>query len=330
MAHSFEPILDWSPYFDSKRTVVVPGDNSQDQDSAINFTVYEVHGSKDAPLFIMHHGAGHGALSFGQLTKELKKLLGKNNVNILAYDCRGHGATTSGKSVKKFDSRQETLAKDMGNLVETIYPNKQGLPEKVILVGHSMGGIATVEAAYRPTVPNVAGVVLLDVSQNNSRIPSSAVIAGVSRRPLSFNSLEEAIEFGHKSGDVLNIESLRLSYPPLLQHSPTPDAPSRHVWVTDLLEIVQSWNGWFTNMTSNFLAPKIPKLLVLAGTDGLLDDELRAAIKDGQLNFLLMPNASHGVQEDEPKLLAIEIVAMLKSGLREMREVCTCTPENIH
>ncbi|KAG0348502.1 Protein phosphatase methylesterase 1 [Podila humilis] len=323
MATSYEPILDWSPYFDSKRTVVVPGENTEDHDSTISFVVFESHGLKGAPLFILHHGAGHAALSMACLARELKKLLG-DNVNLLAYDCRGHGDTTVGKNVKALDCHPSTLAKDMGDLLEAMYPIKQELPCKVFLIGHSMGGTASIEAAYLQTVPHLAGIVILDCAQKNSTIPIEIILKAVNRRPSSFENLQEAVEFGYQSGDSKNLDSIRVSYPYMVKPAPftTPETSSRQVFKTDMAEIIRLfWDVWFIDMTTKFLAPPaaIPKMLVLAGNDRMLDAQHKAALAEKKFTLLVMPNSGHSVQEDEPQLLAREIVAFWKKyALREV------------
>ncbi|KAF9385119.1 hypothetical protein CPB97_005126 [Podila verticillata] len=311
----YAPILDWSPYFDTKRGVVVGGTSAQD-DSAIVFNVYEAHGRKDAPLFVMIHGAAHASLSFALLSKELKSHLG-DDINILAYDSRGHGDTKTGKNAKPLDCTPESLATDLSNLLEAIYPNKNGLPEKVVLCGHSMGGTTSIHAAYSQVVPNLAAMIILDVAQSMSAIPIEVIKKGVSMRPLSFDSLEAVVEFGVLSRDVRNLNSARISYPAMVTASPTPESPIRYVWKTDLREVINYFSDWFVNMTAKFLAPQVPKLLVLAEDDHLLDAELKAALQQEKFQLLVMPNSGHGVEEDEPELLAREVVAFWKKHGKE-------------
>ncbi|KAG0027760.1 Protein phosphatase methylesterase 1 [Podila clonocystis] len=312
----YEPILDWSLYFDTKRGVVVGGTSAQD-DSAIVFNIYESHGRKDAPLFVMIHGAAHTALSFALLSKELKSHLG-NDINILAYDARGHGDTTTGKNVKSLDCTPASLATDLSNLLEAMYPYKMDLPEKVVLCGHSMGGTTTIHAAFSQVVPNLAAMCIFDVAQGMFNIPLEMVKKGVSMRPPSFNSLQEAVEFGVLSRDVRNINSARVSYPAMVTASPTPESPTRYVWRTDLSEVINYWNDWFVDMTAKFLKPPVPKLLVLAEDDRHVDAELKAGLEQGKFQLLVMPNSGHSVEEDEPELLARELVAFWKKHRKEL------------
>lgn len=84
--------LDWSAYFEEKRSVVVPAEN--ESEAEITFTVYETRGKPGAPAFVMHHGAGLCALSFALAAKEIRKICGKD-ASIMSYDVRGHGTNIS-------------------------------------------------------------------------------------------------------------------------------------------------------------------------------------------------------------------------------------------
>lgn len=99
--------------------------------------------------------------------------------------------------------------------------------------------------------------------------------------------------------------------------SPTPESPNRYVWRTDLREVIEYWNDWFVNMSTKFLAPQVPKLLALAEDDHLLDAELKTALQQEKFQLLVMPNSGHSVEEDEPELLAREVVAFWKKHGKE-------------
>lgn len=79
------------------------------------------------------------------------------------------GDTKTGKNAKPLDCTPESLATDLSNLLEAIYPNKNGLPEKVVLCGHSMGGTTSIHAAYSQVVPNLAAMIILDVAQSKKK-----------------------------------------------------------------------------------------------------------------------------------------------------------------
>ena len=76
----FQP-TEWSLYFD--RRYDVPG-----LEAGETFRVYE-KGSGDPVVFLLH-GGGHSALSFALFASEV---VAKVCCRVVAYDCRGHGAT---------------------------------------------------------------------------------------------------------------------------------------------------------------------------------------------------------------------------------------------
>ncbi|KAF9147935.1 hypothetical protein BGX21_006475, partial [Mortierella sp. AD011] len=156
----FSP-LDWSAFFETKRQVSIPIELDP---SNITFSVYEVNREKtDLPVIVLHHGAGHCALSFAATARELRTLVG-DRARILSYDVRGHGETTS---TDQLNLDIDRLAKDLQNVLLTLYTPTSSvatMPE-LFLVGHSMGGAIVTEVATRELVPNISGVAVLDITQ---------------------------------------------------------------------------------------------------------------------------------------------------------------------
>ncbi|RUO96133.1 hypothetical protein BC936DRAFT_142566 [Jimgerdemannia flammicorona] len=79
----------WDQCFDSCTDVAVPGLNLH------TFRVYQIEPAErpatgHAPLFILHHGAGHSGLSFGLTARQIKRIT-FGRAAVLTYDCRGHG-----------------------------------------------------------------------------------------------------------------------------------------------------------------------------------------------------------------------------------------------
>ncbi|KAG0212363.1 Protein with carboxyl methyl esterase activity [Mortierella sp. GBA30] len=285
--------LGWEQYFDSKSFITVPPDGESEQE--ITFNVYESRGKQGTPLFVMHHGAGLCALSFALTAKELRKICGKD-ASILSYDVRGHGETVSGD---ENNLSLDRLARDLKNVIHALYG--EHLPE-IVLVGHSMGGAVVSEAASRGMIPNLIGVAALDIVEGKT----SSII---------------------KSGTVRNLESARVSCPPLVVPSKdsSPENPW-YIWRTDLAASEQYWKGWFTGLTKNFLSCKAGKLLVLAGTDRL-DKDMTIAQMQGKFQLMVFPNSGHAVQEDEPERMARELVAFWK---RNERLVLPPRPVHLH
>lgn len=80
--------LEWSSYFEEKQFFTVSGEVESEGD--ITFNVYQTKGKPGAPLFVMHHGAGSGALGFALAAKEIRSIAGMD-ASILCFDARGHG-----------------------------------------------------------------------------------------------------------------------------------------------------------------------------------------------------------------------------------------------
>lgn len=55
--------------------------------------------------------------------------------------------------------------------------------------------------------------------------------------------------------------------------------------------------GWFTGLSNLFLSVKVPKLLLLAGTDRL-DKDLTIAQMQGKFQLVVLPAVGHVIQED--------------------------------
>ncbi|KAG0341729.1 Protein with carboxyl methyl esterase activity [Podila humilis] len=305
--------LEWSNYFEEKSFVTVPCKNGKEQESngnIITFAVYQIRGRPGAPVFVMHHGAGSGALGFALSSKEIRNIVGMD-ASILCFDARGHGETTSSDD---HNLSLDRLAKDLASVVHAVYG--EHLPD-IVLVGHSMGGAVVCEAASRGMIPNLIGVAILDIVEGIAIETLSHLHGWLERRPNNFRSIDRVIQWGVKSGTVRNTESARVSFPPLVQptnESRTGQNPE-YVWRTDLAASEQYWKEWFTGLTQKFLSSRTAKLLILAGTDRL-DKDMTIAQMQGKFQLLVFPNSGHAVQEDEPGRMARELVAFWKRNER--------------
>ncbi|KAF9578426.1 hypothetical protein BGW38_005769, partial [Lunasporangiospora selenospora] len=273
--------VEWNEYFDQKRQILVAcGSDGQDtsdstkDDSEATFTVYEMCGKPGAPLFVFHHGAGLNGLSFALAAKEIKKLAG-DEVSVLSYDARGHGETTS---TDELNLSLDRLAKDLRNVILAVIGEQT--PE-ILLVGHSMGGAVISEAASRGMIPHLVGVAVLDIVEGVAIETLANMDGWLKRRPTLFRSLDQVIQWGVRSGTVRNLESARVSCPPLVTPAKESNTDSPiYVWRTDLAASEQYWKGWFTGLTQKFLSAKAGRLLILAGTDRL-DTEMTIAQMQG-------------------------------------------------
>jgi hypothetical protein len=85
------------------------------------------------------------------------------------------------------------------------------------------------------------------------------------------------VQYGVKSGQVKDVESARVSMPdqvvPKVEEA---TGITKYVWRTDLMVTKPYWEGWFKGLTQCFLNIRVPKQLLLAGSDRM-DKELTIA-----------------------------------------------------
>ncbi|KAI8088703.1 Alpha/Beta hydrolase protein [Halteromyces radiatus] len=282
----------WDLYFDRMTHVQINSDT---------FCVYFLDArleqtDKPLPVFLMHHGAGAGALSFALVAKRIHELLNGQCV-VMAMDCRGHGDTISSGELSFNVNR---LSDDMVNVVSKLYPNPD--PYQFILVGHSMGGSVVVDIAYRQRLSNVMGVVVMDVVEGSALEAIQLMDKFLSTRPTEFQSIEEAIQWSYKSKLVRNLQSAKVSIPPLVKLE-----NDKYRWRTDLHLTKPYWKEWFTDLSDKFLGSPVSKLLMLAGTDRL-DKTLTIAQMQGKFQLTVLMDSGHFLQEDSPDTTAATLM----------------------
>lgn len=312
--------------------VGLPTDDGDDED--------EVHRSSSArsaepsnpgTLFVFHHGAGFSALSYALTAAEITKMSG-GEVGVLAYDCRGHGRTRlNGIKTDPLDMSIDVLSSDLTTLLLTMFPKTEEMPS-LVLVGHSMGGSVVVSAAHALSAKGftrISGVAVLDVVEGTAIDALSVMRGVVLSHPSGFFSVEDAIRWHVDSKTIANLDSARISVPPLIEKnpnfSPTVPAPSANApeddepqevldeaasettdarqhayrWKADLLATEPYWRSWFEGLSSRFLSVKTARLLLLAGTDRL-DRELMIGQMQGKYQLEVIADVGHSLHEDAP------------------------------
>ncbi|KAJ1566078.1 Protein phosphatase methylesterase 1 [Nowakowskiella sp. JEL0078] len=283
--------LDWSLFFDERKSLSINiSANTQD-----TFTVYWKHVRKvsDAPpsaVFVLHHGAGHSALTWALTAKSISLFVSSmdESFDILCYDCRGHGcfSVLHRTSVTQDDSdlSLETLSDDLVKVVNEAYPT---LPNQIVLVGHSMGGAIVVDvASKRKLGRNVLGVVLVDIVEGAALDSLKHMRSLLNNRPNHFKSVESAIQWR---------QITRASVPHQLASVKNKAGEEDFVWRTNLLKSERFWEGWFTDLSSKFVASPAAKLLILAGTERL-DKPLTIGQMQGKFQMVVFPESGHVVQ----------------------------------
>ncbi|KAJ1674587.1 Protein phosphatase methylesterase 1, partial [Spiromyces aspiralis] len=102
--------LSWEDYFDEKIDC--------DVDANTRICAYVTGREAEGPVFILHHGAGHSALSFGVMTRRLSGMFGDKGCTVVAFDCRGHGDTKTGDD---YDLSIQRLSEDVVGVYRSLF-----------------------------------------------------------------------------------------------------------------------------------------------------------------------------------------------------------------
>ncbi|KAI4814331.1 hypothetical protein KUCAC02_003528 [Chaenocephalus aceratus] len=204
---------------------------------------------------------------------------------------------------------------DIGKVVEVLYGDN---PPPIMIIGHSMGGAIAVHTAAANHIPSLLGLCVIDVCGSMQNFLRS--------RPKTFKSLENAIEWSVKSGQIRNIESARVSMggqvkkceePP---SSPAVKKESIFTWRVELSKTEKYWEGWFRGLSALFLTCPMPKLLLLAGVDRL-DKDLTIGQMQGKFQMQVLPQCGHAVHEDAPEKVADALATfMVRHKFTEFKE----------
>ncbi|KAG6521771.1 hypothetical protein ZIOFF_018897 [Zingiber officinale] len=165
--------LQWPDYFDKEDDVRVPGSDNI-------FHVYMA--GSGGPVVFCLHGGGYSGLSFALSAGKIK-----DKSRVLAMDFRGHGKSVTDDDL---DLSIETLCDDVLAVLKTLYGDS---PPAVILVGHSMGGSVAVHVAAKKVLPNLCGLVVIDVVEGTAMASLVHMQKILSSRMQYFPSVEKAV-----------------------------------------------------------------------------------------------------------------------------------------
>ncbi|KAL0917669.1 hypothetical protein M5K25_012748 [Dendrobium thyrsiflorum] len=272
--------LDWFGYFDKEEDIVIEGSNNV-------FHIFEA--GSEGPVVFCLHGGGYSGLSFALSASKIKE-----KARLVAMDLRGHGKSSTENDL---DLSIETLCNDVVAVLKTIYGDSS---PAIILVGHSMGGSVAVHVAARKVIPNVHGLVVVDVVEGTAMASLIHMQKILSNRMQFFSSMEKAIEWSVRGGSLRNVESARISVPSTLKFD---ESKKCYTYRTPLQETESYWKGWYEGLSEKFLSCPMPKLLLLAGTDRL-DRALTIGQMQGKFQMLVVRHTGHAIQEDVPEEFA--------------------------
>uniref|UniRef100_H3D2M2 Protein phosphatase methylesterase 1 n=1 Tax=Tetraodon nigroviridis TaxID=99883 RepID=H3D2M2_TETNG len=341
----FSP-LPWSQYFETMEDVEVENEHGKD--------IFRIYCSgSHGPVLLLLHGGGHSALSWAVFTSVIYSRI---NCRVVAMDLRAHATP---KIKNPDDLSADTMAKDIGKVVEALYGES---PPPVMIIGHSMGGAIAVHTAVANHVPSLLGLCVIDVVEGTAMDALNSMQNFLRSRPRTFKSLENAIEWSVKSGQIRNIESARVSMGGQVkkcEESPSSPGMSNSIdegiieeedeegaeesnkkkmkeddqemkketlftWRVELSKTEKYWEGWFRGLSSLFLTCSVPKLLLLAGVDRL-DKDLTIGQMQGKFQMQVLPQCGHAVHEDAPEKVADALAAfMVRHKFTEFKEGYLC------
>uniref|UniRef100_A0A667WNG0 Protein phosphatase methylesterase 1 n=1 Tax=Myripristis murdjan TaxID=586833 RepID=A0A667WNG0_9TELE len=342
-------------YFQTMEDVEVENENGKDI-SLLAASVHHVSSKADTddygshgPVLLLLHGGGHSALSWAVFTAVICSRI---NCRVVAMDLRAHGDT---KVKNPEDLSADTMAKDIGKVVEALYGEN---PPPIMIIGHSMGGAIAVHTAAANHIPSLLGLCVIDVVEGTAMDALNSMQNFLRSRPKTFKSLENAIEWSVKSGQIRNIESARVSmggqvkkYEPISspgvsnsigegiieeeeEEEPEEESNNKRMkeddqeikkesvftWRVELSKTEKYWEGWFRGLSALFLTCPVPKLLLLAGVDRL-DKDLTIGQMQGKFQMQVLPQCGHAVHEDAPEKVADALATfMVRHKFTEFKE----------
>ncbi|XP_061726041.1 protein phosphatase methylesterase 1 [Cydia pomonella] len=157
------------------------------------------------PRLVTLHGGGYSGLSWALFTEEITNMI---HCQVISMDIRGHGET---QADNPDDLSADTLVKDVEQVLHKLFGEE--LPP-IVLVGHSMGGAVAVRAALLPSLePYVHGIAVIDVVEGTAMDALASMQSFLRGRPTHFRSIEHAVEWCVRSGQVRNVDSAKVSMP---------------------------------------------------------------------------------------------------------------------
>ncbi|XP_059051680.1 protein phosphatase methylesterase 1 [Achroia grisella] len=159
----------------------------------------------ERPRIITLHGGGYSGLSWALFTEEVTSMI---HCQVISMDIRGHGET---KAKNPDDLSIDTLVRDVEQVLQKLFGEDLPL---LILLGHSMGGAVAVRVAHLPSLqPCVQGLAVIDVVEGTAMEALTSMQSFLRGRPTHFKSIEHAVEWCVRSGQVRNVDSARVSMP---------------------------------------------------------------------------------------------------------------------
>lgn len=99
---------------------------------------------------------------------------------------------------------------DVGEILLKLYPETA---PPIMIIGHSMGGAIAVHIASLELVPSLIGIAVIDVVEGTAMEALASMQSFLRSRPQNFKSIQQAIEWCVRSGQIRNTDSAKVSMP---------------------------------------------------------------------------------------------------------------------
>jgi len=254
------------------------------------------------PILFCLHGAGHSALSFSLLASL------SNNYRVISYDFRAHGLNIS---QPEEDLSMATLVSDTEKVLLKI--NELFPKENIIVLGHSLGGAVAVKTCVnifktefnQDLYKKIQGLIVIDVIEGSALEALPYMKSVIENKQKEFNNINDAISY-MASTQIRNLESCRISIPPLLKQVKNAKGKKVFTWKTDLFKTEKFWEDWYKDLSKQFLGIKVPKALILTDTNEL-DTPLTVGHMQGKFKLVVIKGTGHFVMEDDPAAVMEQI-----------------------
>jgi pimeloyl-ACP methyl ester carboxylesterase len=243
-------------------------------------------------ILIFVHGWMDSKLFYLKLAKYLN-----DHVRIIIPDLRGHGESINKEDINNLEFTPDAFASDIELLIR-----QEVTSEKVVLVGHSMGGIIC--SILSRKIATVYGLVILNSTTNLSENWLSRVFFKGFPKLLKFNKSALAalgcLSFSFKA----NIDDVRLEYYSTKSFNPIIAISTfkNTVYQTNLEKIIQ--------------AIKFPILVISGEHDyGVPVNHSRKFLIHPRSKFFILPLTGHFTILENPKIVSHLILKYLTTIL---------------
>ncbi len=185
--------------------------------------------------------------------------------------------------------------------------------ENIIILGHSLGGAVAVKTCVnifktefnQYLYKKIQGLIVIDVIEGSALEALPYMKSVIENKQKEFNNINDAISY-MASTQIRNLESCRISIPPLLKQVKNAKGKKVFTWKTDLFKTEKFWEDWYKDLSKQFLGIKVPKALILTDTNEL-DTPLTVGHMQGKFKLVVIKGTGHFVMEDDPAAVMEQI-----------------------